>query len=72
MYQSDVDTCRHNILETTFSELTSIESFILTFEVDSMGEKARDLGSPRKEWIRLMNNAIKNVHVERYNDNIQV
>ena len=24
-----------------------------------MGEKARDLGGPRKEWIRLMNLAIK-------------
>ena len=30
-----------------------------------MGEKARDLGGPRKEWIRLMNLAIK----EKYFDN---
>lgn len=29
-----------------------------------MGEKARDLGGPRKEWIRLMNLAIK----EKYFD----
>lgn len=55
---------RHNILETTFSELSSVESFDLTFEVDFMGEKARDLGGPRKEWIRLVNNAIK----EKYFD----
>ena len=30
-----------------------------------MGEKARDLGGPRKEWIRLMSLAIK----EKYFDN---
>lgn len=50
---------RHKILETTFSELKSVECFNLTFEVDFMGEQARDLGGPRKEWIRLMNIAIK-------------
>ena len=35
------------------------------FEVDFMGELAKVLGGPRKEWIRLMNLAIK----EKYFDN---
>ena len=56
---------RHNILATTFSELEAVECFRLTFAVDFMGEQARDLGGPRKEWIRLMNNAIK----EKYFNN---
>ena len=43
---------RHDLLNT------SIEDFAITFEVDFMGEKAQDLGGPRKEWIRLMNAAI--------------
>ena len=55
---------RHDILGTSFSELASIANFHLTFEVDFMGEKAKDLGGPRKEWIRLMNLAIK----EKYFD----
>ena len=55
---------RHDIVKTTFTELASIENFYITFEVDFMGEKARDLGGPRKEWIRLMNLAIK----EKYFD----
>ena len=55
---------RHDILKTTFTELASIENFHITFEVDFMGEKARDLGGPRKEWIRLMNLAVK----EKYFD----
>ena len=55
---------RHDILGTSFSELASIANFHLTFEVDFMGEKAKDLGEPRKEWIRLMNLAIK----EKYFD----
>ena len=55
---------RHDILGTTFSELASIANFHLTFEVDFKGEKAKDLGGPRKEWIRLMNLAIK----EKYFD----
>ena len=50
---------RNDILQTTFTELASIKNFKLTFEVDFMGERARDLGGPRKEWIRLMNTAIK-------------
>ena len=55
---------RHDIVKTTFTELASIENFHITFEVDFMGEKARDLRGPRKEWIRLMNLAIK----EKYFD----
>ncbi|CAH3155300.1 unnamed protein product, partial [Porites lobata] len=31
----------------------------LTFQVDFMGEECVDYGGPRKEWIRLMNQAIK-------------
>ena len=50
---------RHDILKTAFTELASIENFHITFEVDFMGKKARDLGGPRKEWIRLMNLAVK-------------
>ncbi len=50
---------REQILETTFSELEYIENFRLTFNVDFMGEECVDLGGPRKEWIQLMNNAIK-------------
>ena len=52
---------RSNILTTTFAEFESIEEFCKTFEVDfmHMGEEARDLGGPRKEWIRLMNHAMK-------------
>ena len=49
---------RHDLLNTSFAELPSIEDFAITFEVDFMGEKAQDLGGPRKEWIRLMNAAI--------------
>lgn len=55
---------RQNILKTTFAEFESIEDFCLTFEVDFMGEVAKDYGGPRKEWIRLMNAAMK----EKYFD----
>ena len=50
---------RENILQTTFVELQSIEDFSVTFEVDFMGEVAKDYGGPRKEWIRLVNSAMK-------------
>ena len=40
---------RYDILKTTFTELRSIENFHITFDVDFLGEKARDLGGPRKE-----------------------
>lgn len=55
---------RQNILKTTFAELESIEDFCITFEVDFMGEVAKDYGGPLKEWIRLMNIAMK----EKYFD----
>ena len=55
---------RHQILESTFSELQAIQDFHITFEVDFIGELARDLGGPRKEWIRLMNAAIKNKYFD--------
>ena len=41
-----------------------IQDFHITFEVDFIGELARDLGGPRKEWIRLMNAAIKNKYFD--------
>lgn len=50
---------RHNLISSTFAELESIEDFNITFEVDFIGEIAQDHGGPRKEWIRLMNAAIK-------------
>ena len=55
---------RDRILESTFCEFQCIENFRLTFKVDFMGEESVDLGGPRKEWIRLMNHAIK----EKYFD----
>lgn len=50
---------RENILQSTLAELQSIEDFSVTFEVDFMGEVAKDYGGPRKEWIRLVNSAMK-------------
>lgn len=50
---------RQNLITSTFAELESIEDLNITFEVDFMGEIAQDLGGPRKEWIRLMNAALK-------------
>ncbi|CAH3153776.1 unnamed protein product [Porites lobata] len=50
---------RDNILETTFAELQYISNYRLTFQVDFMGEECVDYGGPRTEWIRLMNQAIK-------------
>ena len=55
---------RANILETTISELEYITNYRPTFQVDFMGEECVDQGGPRKEWIRLMNQAIK----EKYFD----
>lgn len=55
---------RHNIIHKKFQEFESIEDFNLTFEVDFMGERAKDLGGPRKEWIRLMNLAIKEKYLD--------
>ena len=50
---------RDNILVSTFSELQYVDNLRLTFNVDSIGEQCVDLGGPRKEWIRMMNHAIK-------------
>lgn len=50
---------RANILETKINELEYITNYRLTFQVDFMGEECVDQGGPRKEWIRLMNQAIK-------------
>ncbi|CAH3186941.1 unnamed protein product [Porites lobata] len=50
---------RDNILDTTFAELQYISNYRLTFQVDFMGEECVDYDGPRKEWIRLMNQAIK-------------
>eukprot|EP00794_Sanderia_malayensis_P001586 gene1586-1752_t len=55
---------RENILTSTFSELQYVENLRYTFHVDFMGEQWVDLGGPRKEWIRMMNHAIK----EKYFD----
>ena len=35
---------RHDIMKSTFSELEAIQNYHITFEVDFMGELARDLG----------------------------
>ena len=56
---------RDNILETTFSELGYVKNQRLAFQVDVMTEEACDLGGPRKEWIRAMNQSIR----RKYFDN---
>ena len=56
---------RDNILETTFSELGYVKNPRLTFQVDFMTEEACDLGGPRKEWSRAMNQSIR----RKYFDN---
>ena len=57
---------RHDILTSTFSEQEAIQNFHITFEVDFIGEMARYMGGPRKEWIRLMNAAMKEKYFDRY------
>ena len=52
---------RENILQSTFAELESITDYRVTFEVDFLGEMAKDYGGPRKEWIALVNKAIKTI-----------
>ena len=44
---------RDNILDTTYQELPYIEDYRITFEIDFMGEKPKDLGGPRLKWIEL-------------------
>ncbi|XP_028408793.1 uncharacterized protein LOC114533337 [Dendronephthya gigantea] len=56
---------RHNIMGSTFSELEAIQDFHVTFEVDFIGEMAKDVGGPRKEWIRLMNAAMKDKYFDK-------
>ena len=55
---------RHNILETTFEELKHVADPRVTFEVQFYGEQAVDSGGPRKEWIRLCNQKIKDTYFE--------
>ncbi|CAH3170763.1 unnamed protein product, partial [Porites lobata] len=55
---------RDNIIETTYIQLQYISNYRLTFQVDFMGEECIDYGGPRREWIRLMNQAIK----QKYSD----
>ena len=56
---------RENVLQTTFAELESIEDFCLIFEVDFIGEVAKDYGGPRKEWIRLVNSTMKEKYFDK-------
>ena len=55
---------RERILGTSFSELQYITNYRLMFHVDFMGEECVDNDGPCREWIRLMNQAIK----EKYFD----
>ena len=55
---------RHNILETTFEELKHVADPRVTFEVQFYGEQAVDSGGPRKEWIRLCNQKIKDTYFD--------
>ena len=55
---------RHNILETTFEELKHVADPRVTFEVQFYGEQAVDSGGPRKEWIRLCNQKIKDIYFD--------
>ena len=50
---------RENILCTAIDELTDIKDFCLTFEVQFYEEEAADSGGPRREWISLCNQKIK-------------
>ena len=56
---------RENVLQSTFIELESITDYHVTFEIAILEEMAKDFGRPRKEWIALVNKAIK----EKYFDN---
>ena len=46
---------RDNILDTRYQEFPYIEDYCITFEIDFMGEIAKDLDGPRLEWIELCN-----------------
>ena len=56
---------RENILETTFEELKNVDDPRVTFQVQFYEENGIDSGGPRKEWIRLCNQSIK----QKYFDN---
>lgn len=55
---------RHNILETTFEELKHVVDPRVTFEVQFYVEQAVDSCGPRKEWIRLCNQKIKDIYFD--------
>jgi len=60
--EGDVNTItvdRDSLLKSTFSELEFIDNYRRTFCVDFMGEECADSGGPRKQWIRLVHQAIK-------------
>ena len=50
---------RDQILKSTFSELEFVENLRFTFQVDFMGEESLDQGGPRKEWLILVMQEIK-------------
>ena len=50
---------RENILQTTLMELKYVTNPRFTLQVDFMRVKSFDLGGPRKECIRLVNQAVK-------------
>ena len=50
---------RENVLQSTFIELESITDYHVTFEIAILEEMAKDFGRPRKEWITIVNKAIK-------------
>ena len=56
---------RDRVIETTFAEFKYITNFCITFEVDFMGEVAKDMGGPRLEWITLMNKAMQKKYFEK-------
>lgn len=56
---------RGAVLQSTFSELEFIDNYRLPFSVDFMGGECADLGGTRKEWIRLVNQAIKKKYIDQ-------
>ena len=60
-----ITVSRDSLLQSTFSELEFIHNYRLTFCVDFMGEECIDQGGPRKQWIRLVNQAIKEKYFEK-------
>ena len=45
-------------MEYTFAELYDVD-YLTPFTVDFMGEMAKDISGPRKEWICLANVELK-------------